>query len=226
MIVINHVEEARKTLLQQYEGKHYLNSLIDTLVQQLQDIELASHQVLDERFIMSATATQLDKLGELLGVARGYRTDYEYRRLLAAMSIINRGGGTPQNIVDAIKIVYNPIFITYNEPETATFSVFAVREQPMVGVIQLLKNIKPLGVRFVVSFARNLNFMFFTEITIVPNDYKINDNDFYYVNNLGTTLIVRTGKVLRRDKRRFFAEKNGSGIVFEGKNFIESYNNG
>jgi len=225
MNVINHVEEARKTLLQQYESKHYLNTLIDAIVEQLQSLENASHEVLEQRFIMTARGVQLDKLGELIGIGRGYRTDYEYRRLLAAMSVINRGGGTPENIIAAIKIVYNPFFVTYEEPEVATFSIFTVRELPMVGVIQLLKTRKPLGVRLVVSFSRRLNFFVFAEITIVPDDYKINDSDYYYVNNSAITLVVRAGQTLRRDGKRFFAEKNESGIVYEGKNFIEGYSN-
>ena len=95
---------------------------------------------------------------------RSYRKDDQYKLALLARIMINNGGGTPEDIISALKFTFNPKSLSYNELYPACFSVFMQGSNIPTGSKRLIKSINPIGIsNFVIIFSGEDNPFIFAE---------------------------------------------------------------
>ena len=113
-------------------------------------------------------------MGSIVGSPRNFKNDNDYRTAILIRALINNGGGTPEDIISAIRILYTPRKIEYNEIYPANFSLFiqaskVIPPQVDLGLLNirsLIKGVKPMGVgEFIVTASSEDNLFRFSEST-------------------------------------------------------------
>ena len=83
--ITDHIDAAKRRLLQQYKDSPRLASLIEILFgQQVQDLEGAAYEFYERLDIDNAEGVQLDRIGSIVGLTRIGWEDDLYRILLKA----------------------------------------------------------------------------------------------------------------------------------------------
>ena len=90
--------DAVARLLYQFQDKTYIEGLVTSFTDQLQDIEDVIFDVRDDRWIDTASGTQLDNLGAIVGAERGGRSDADYKNLIIAQIGRNTSKGRATDI--------------------------------------------------------------------------------------------------------------------------------
>lgn len=119
----NHATEALSHLLQQYKGKDKIAALLNCFSAQIQEIESAFFELLNDRWMETSTGLQLDGLGQIVGEARQGRTDDDYRLALRVRILTNKSSGSTEQIIEILSLaIKSPIelveyfpasFVTY-----------------------------------------------------------------------------------------------------------------
>lgn len=118
----NLVEQGLDRLLEQYARKPRLRALIAAFLEQVQEIEDATFDVMTSRLVDVAVNAQLDLLGKLVGETRDGRDDDGYRVAITARIAVNRSCGTGPEIVAILALVDTDDF-ALRDVEHATFRV-------------------------------------------------------------------------------------------------------
>jgi hypothetical protein len=154
-IAENFLETIKSHTLEQYKSSKALTALISALVAQLQEVENTFLDLQLKRFILTAFGTTLDYIGEIVGEYRNFRADDDYRVAILVKAVVNSGGGTPEDIIAMINILYTPRLVELKEAYPASFSLFIWEsldilpevQYPLRGIGKLIDSIKPLGVK-------------------------------------------------------------------------------
>ena len=181
-LVKNHALIAQNHLLQQYKERPRLNSLVLALTQGLQETENKLYELYRNYSIVEAVGHYLDRIGAIACEARNYRQDDEYRLAILARIMINNGGGTPEDIISALRFTFNPKRLSYTELYPACFSVFMQASNINASCKGLINSIKPIGItEFVIVFINEDNPFIFAECKGESISFKpkptIDDND-------------------------------------------------
>lgn len=91
-------DDAVARLLYQFQDKTYIEGLVQSFTDQLQDIENIVFNVRDDRWIDTAEGEQLNLLGQIVGAERGGRSDDDYRNLIIAQIGRNTSKGRATDI--------------------------------------------------------------------------------------------------------------------------------
>lgn len=97
-----HIAEAQANFVEQFKGKTNLDYLIEAWVTQIQELEAAAFEVLEDTWLSSAVGTQLDNIGTVLDEERGGKSDADYRVALSAIIKVRNSDGTAEDIIDLI----------------------------------------------------------------------------------------------------------------------------
>lgn len=103
--ILTHTEDAQARSLEQFKTKPNWLFAIAASVDQIQDLEVAAHDVLTERTIDNAVGEQLNVLGRIVGQARGGLSDADYRRHIRARIRTNRSKGTMEDLITVTRLV-------------------------------------------------------------------------------------------------------------------------
>lgn len=123
----DHVDEAKALLVQQFKGKTNLEALLTAFVNQIQELEDVFFELLENRWLTTATGTQLDGIGKIVGLDRLWLDDDDYRAALRAQIRLNRSSGTiPDNITILELLITNSFRISEWYP--AAFNVIVSDE--------------------------------------------------------------------------------------------------
>lgn len=117
----DHASDIRKLLIDQFKDKPIIEAILASYIKQVQDLEDALFQVLNDRWLSTAEGAQLDMLGEILGEAREGRDDTDYLQALNARIKINTGSGRVEDIIAVIKGVIGPYDVHVQEYFPAAF---------------------------------------------------------------------------------------------------------
>lgn len=101
----DHIAEALENLVTQFKGKANIEATLTAFIQQVQDLEEAFFELLEERFIDVAVGAQLDGFGSIVGEARESRSDEDYRLAIKARIQLNLGNGTPEDLISLVRSV-------------------------------------------------------------------------------------------------------------------------
>lgn len=123
--ILDHLEQAKNKLLRRYENKPRFAALLDSYVQQIQDLEDAAWGVIASRDVDTADETRLDILGRLVGQPRRGATLEAYRLYVKTRILVNRSMGTAAEIVRIATLLLIDQAPTYTEGEPAYFLLSA-----------------------------------------------------------------------------------------------------
>jgi len=176
-IIEDHLLAVDSYKLEQDKASDKLYTLLNTFITEAQRLEIVLNDLLTKRDISKSFGYTLDILGDIVGEERQLRSDDDYRTAIMIRIFINIGGGTPEDIINAIRILYKPRSLNYNENYPASFNLF-IWESSEVSLYKigfLIKSIRPLGVGQVVITASNADNLFrFSESTSELVNFNIN----------------------------------------------------
>lgn len=146
--ITNHVQAALDRLMQQYKGKPNLQAVLTAFIQQIQVFENAAYPVDAGRQLYNGTTypavgTQLDGIGELVGVKRNGLGDAEYLVFILGTIAENFSDDTMTTLVNIMVTFFQPTLalIFENYPAEVDLelsdSVLPVNLLPIVaGILQ------------------------------------------------------------------------------------------
>ncbi len=89
----DHVVSGLGKLISQYSDSENVKFLLQTFLEELQELEDVNSELLVQDSIATATGVQLDGIGEHLGRRREGLSDTDYRKILNTQKILNAGEG-------------------------------------------------------------------------------------------------------------------------------------
>lgn len=155
--ITTHVANAIANLLTQFRetipprDSVKLRALLSILVDELQQVEDVSIEVLDERLIGVAEGVQLDRYGEIVGRKRlPSESDDDYRTILLVEIKANRADGGILVIID-IASELTGVAAKYTQNGQASYSVewIVATSTPdsFIGeIVRIMEKLRPLGV--------------------------------------------------------------------------------
>ena len=179
----DHLQAILSSDLEQYKESKALSVLMKALISQLQRTEDTFLDLQLKRFIPTAFGYTLDLMGSIVGELRNFKDDNDYRTAILIRALINNGGGTPEDIISAIRILYAPRKIEYSENTSANFSLFIQAskvippqvDQGLFNIRSLINSIKPMGVgEFIVVASSGDNIFRFSESSSELLNFLVN----------------------------------------------------
>lgn len=174
----DHVAQADLRLVEQDKESPNLVNLLNSLVRPLQAVEDAFHDLILARSLTTAVGKTLDNFGTIVGEKRNYRDDASYRRAILSRIIINASGGTANEIIAAIMLLYAIKNIEITNLYPACYSIFiAGKPEQLVGIKQLVSSITPAGIGdFVITASSSSNGSFeFSECSSTSTNFLTNE---------------------------------------------------
>lgn len=163
----NHKERARNRLISQYSGMEKIEGLIDSYVCEIQELEDATIDALNNTSIFTAQGTNLDTIGDIVGAARlTGESDDLYRPRIFATIVLNSSEGTPENVITAFNLLRGTDFVLYKEFFPGEVSLSSTSEfvdkQDVITTFETIDSILPAGVRlnFISTFDETTPFAF------------------------------------------------------------------
>lgn len=140
------VEDGLSLLLPQFRRSNRLRGLVKSVLVNLQEVDDVALQIRDNTGILTAVGAQLDVLGKLIGLLRGGLSDEEYRQQLLVEISINRATGSPESILNMLRLVTGSNLVTITESYPAAIIVTAPEGSERINQ-NLLDKLSPAGVR-------------------------------------------------------------------------------
>lgn len=103
--ITDHVARALARMPLQFRGKPKIQSLIESFVEPLQELESVFFDILIQRAIDTATGVHLHRLGKILGQPYGGEDEELYRRYLRARVKVNRSSGTIPELIQITRLI-------------------------------------------------------------------------------------------------------------------------
>lgn len=75
----DHVTEGLGRLLTQFKGRPNIEGVLQSYLEQVQELEVVFFALMVERYVLTAIGAQLDGIGDIVGEARGGKDDTNYR---------------------------------------------------------------------------------------------------------------------------------------------------
>lgn len=133
-----------------------IEKLLSTYVAEVQELETAMQEVLNDRWIDVAVGAQLDGLGQIVGRSRDGNSDVTYRNLIRAQVEINKGAGIVQDVVSVLELLLPSATIELIQEYPATFSVYLLQDIILESTAALvsgaLGDVRAAGVRALLHY--------------------------------------------------------------------------
>lgn len=140
-------EVEKELLLTQYKNSPNINSLLEIVGKQLDDLETATFEVRDYYWLNTASGVQLDSIGEIFNVPRNGMDDDTYRGFLKVKRATSFSG-TSEQVISVLLSNYgyvSPIRLNTYPELPATILVTAAGGDPIPQSIE--EAIMPAGVQ-------------------------------------------------------------------------------
>lgn len=108
--ILDFAARARARLLAQYAELPKFSTLVGELSANVQQLEAALFDLIDQTAIGTATGVFLEQLGEIVGEDRGGAIDALYRRYIRARVRANRSSGTFEDVIEVVTEWYGGAF--------------------------------------------------------------------------------------------------------------------
>ena len=103
----SHTARAISRLTTQFRGKANIEALVSIFCDELDELETAFFQLLNNRALDVAVGVNLDNLGQIVGISRAGRTDEEFRAAIRVQIATNVANGTYNEFLQLAKIALN-----------------------------------------------------------------------------------------------------------------------
>jgi len=150
----NHVERSLALLIEQFEQvSPDLNSLAAAFIQPFQEEEKVLYDLKTQRGIDTASGSQLDMIGEIVGEDRGGRGDDDYRAALRVRPVLNSSHGEPETIILFVKTYLGATTMSYAESYPAAMFIHVATLNPIPSNLRTqIEKISPAGVALSVTY--------------------------------------------------------------------------
>jgi hypothetical protein len=101
----DYTSEALSRLLSTLQGDDAIDGLIASFVDRCQELEDVGYEIIVQRDIDAATGARLDRIGAIVGVARGGREDAAYRLRIRAESAILNSDGLAEDLITILGLL-------------------------------------------------------------------------------------------------------------------------
>lgn len=106
-IVLDHCEQGIDRLIQQYKGLPRTEAILCAVLDQVQDIENAAHDLLRADTLETGLDDQIDRDGRLVGaILRGGLSVDRYRLIVKAEILVRKSSGHPEEILKILQILF------------------------------------------------------------------------------------------------------------------------
>ena len=153
---IDHESDIKSLLLSQYCDSDNMLNLLSAIASIKQEIEHVALDLLDKRTLANAEGTQLDGLGELVGLLREGRTDDEYRTEIGIQIQINLSGGQIEILIGVVSSLTGSTLVQLTESYPAKISISFNGTAP-TNLSSVVNSLKAAGVELTL-----------TQISLVP----------------------------------------------------------
>lgn len=148
----NHVAQAIDRLVQQYKGKERIEGLITAFVTGTQNLESVYQDLLANRAIDTSFGTNLDRIGDIVGISRNYNEiDDDYRIRINTQILINISNGEPERAIEIFQRLTGASLVIYGETFPAGVTVFgdaSKSDQDEINqIFTQMERVVPAGVR-------------------------------------------------------------------------------
>lgn len=162
--IANHVDRTLSLLASQFSNSPLLKGLLSVYVSQIQELQNVAQDLYDFRSINSAYGVQLDLLGTILNVPRLQgENDNAYRERLRFKSFLIFSSGTPEQIMEILRVNSQATFVQYYDIFPAAYQMLTNggaefpdnsilppdQQLPHSFISQLLHESSPAAVQFV-----------------------------------------------------------------------------
>lgn len=144
-VIKNQVTQGKDRLVTQWFDKPVVQGLLQSYMENVQTVEDIYEQLLDERSVFTAVGEQLNVIGSIVGEARSGKADEPYREAILNRIAINTANGTPEKIIEIIKLITESDSVKLVEHYPANIHVHTTTGATNANAVTL-SNIVPAGV--------------------------------------------------------------------------------
>lgn len=166
-MITDHVIQAKKRLLTQYQNQPKINALVESLVQEIQTLEQTCFDLDSKRQLYQAQGVQLDLLGEIVGMKRNGLQDQNYLYFILGKIGENFSDGTIPKITSIIQVILNAKLSYVRDLYPASVGVSGGSKTIDPSLYSILKDLITLSLGAAISlsylslFDSDLDFAFF-----------------------------------------------------------------
>ena len=219
----NYIIEGIGLILSQYKNSN-LKDFLGVLLSKVQNLEFDVYDVYKGMLLENMKGVQLDRYGNGYNIYRNGLNDSDYRDLIIANVQLRLISGTPESIIQAVKLFTDASYVRYSESYPAGVNVYFVAESLDYEVVKNIQSFLPAGVnlKFVTQSLYDNPFTLSENLT-EDFDFKVKQQNQEYLysiddNNL-EHLKVTSGSYTRLDDSLCLSEVDSEGaiIVYGGK---------
>lgn len=167
----NHVQTGLDLLLYQFKDKPNIEAFLTAILNQVQDIEDATRDVLLSRIVDNAEGEQLNIIGRRVGQERGNLDDATYRLYIKARTMLNRSHGRPDDLLSIVSVLVGgePLAIT-EHPKYVQLTAETPITAGGEAIASILREGKAAGVRSVLHWHSDADVFQFSASGAVVTD--------------------------------------------------------
>jgi hypothetical protein len=146
--ITTHVTDARARIIHQFRGLTDYQTILDAIVDQIQDFEDGAFDLFDLLDIDVMTGVNLDTIGEIVGEARQGKTDANYRIAIRQAITTRYGSGTPDELITLFQYLTGSTLanIDYYERYPAGYGIYGDVASYPTGTFESMEQASPAGV--------------------------------------------------------------------------------
>ena len=160
--MVDHVTSGLDKLISQYSDSPNVRFLLQTFLEELQEIEDTNTELLLQDNIATAEGVQLDGIGEHLGKRREGLSDVDYRVALNIQKILNAGEGQFSTALQMWRTVLDSPTATMEEEFPAGVALYSDVGAPTLAQLDVFTKTLPITVTasIIASYSANDAFVF------------------------------------------------------------------
>jgi len=125
--------EALANLIEQFKDQPNLAAFVSAFLNQLQEVEDASFQLITDRTLETSVGVQLDNLGQIIGEERNGLSDDDYRTRLRVQILVNQSSGTVEELLAIIVLLESSVIVIKQTPPAAqTITIIDLDSDPVL----------------------------------------------------------------------------------------------
>lgn len=146
--ITNHADQAPQNLLAQFKEKANIEGFLRALMVPVQELEGIFFEIELELRLDNSVGEQLDMIGRIVQRVRGGLDDDAYRTAIRARIRSNRSNGTPDDILEVLRLMVQTNDIEYNEyPTGIVLRVRDVMGENPEAVVEEVRRARPGAVK-------------------------------------------------------------------------------
>lgn len=152
-LISNHIDLAMKRLFYQYDDANSIRNILESLAEQIQDVENHQFVLYYVWHIELSFGQQLDNIGSQVGLGRGGLSDTDYRIRLRTKIAVNTSAGLTEQIYSFIRLLAGNRegFLKLSDNYPAGFQIeinINFSDSELQFIKEAIQQVKPMAVTF------------------------------------------------------------------------------